>query len=320
MSDIATPGSSGLCSTKETLSTDELINNDNTMDNSGAPVLIKLLANKPLIWKAEDWLKLQKIRIKGSLIGSPANFPMQVSKNGLPMMLMPEEVTLILEKNLGIICSYKINRQFPPEKIRKEYSEFLENNKKEQVEYYKEICKEQVEERIDTIIEGKKRKLLAKKKKQNGEEENSELEINREALVESEIERKLAAATSSYLIQIPTASPFISEEDVEPIEWKYPETQKEKVKYKVYKDLYEKGYTLTPGVKFGGDFLAYPGEAWKFHAFFIILCLEYDEDVKISDLIKHARLGVFTRKNLVLGSVDEDGKVFYNTVSWPAKA
>ncbi|XP_014280698.1 tRNA-splicing endonuclease subunit Sen34 [Halyomorpha halys] len=280
-------------------------------------VKIKLTDNKPLVWKAEEWLKLQKNRIHGTLIGTPANFPKQVSENGLPLLLLPEEVTLIIEKNMGKLFSYRKNRTFPSDKVKEEYSEYLRKNKEEQEAYYKKLCKEQVLERIDLIIEGKKRKSLSKQ--QNTEGTTSESELDREVLLQNEIERKVKAATASNLIQIPTASPWLAEEDLEEVEWTYPETSKEKLKYRVFKDLYEKGYSLTPCAKFGGDFLVYPGEPWKFHAYFIVICLEFDEEFKLSDLVSNSRVSVFTRKNLVLASIDEDNELHYNTLTWPTK-
>nr|XP_014280699.1 uncharacterized protein LOC106683627 isoform X2 [Halyomorpha halys] len=226
-------------------------------------VKIKLTDNKPLVWKAEEWLKLQKNRIHGTLIGTPANFPKQVSENGLPLLLLPEEVTLIIEKNMGKLFSYRKNRTFPSDKVKEEYSEYLRKNKEEQEAYYKKLCKEQVLERIDLIIEGKKRKSLSKQ--QNTEGTTSESELDREVLLQNEIERKVKAATASNLIQIPT------------------------------------------------------GEPWKFHAYFIVICLEFDEEFKLSDLVSNSRVSVFTRKNLVLASIDEDNELHYNTLTWPTK-
>ena len=42
--------------------------------------------------------------------------------------------------------------------------------------------------------------------------------------------------------------------------WTFPNTEKEKLQYLVFKDLWENGYYLTDGSKFGGDFLVYPGK------------------------------------------------------------
>lgn len=42
-------------------------------------------------------------------------------------------------------------------------------------------------------------------------------------------------------------------------EWNYPTTEEEILRYKVFKDIWEEGYFVTSGEKFGCDFLAYPG-------------------------------------------------------------
>lgn len=68
--------------------------------------------------------------------------------------------------------------------------------------YYKKLCREQVLERIDLIIEGKKKKSLSKL--QSNEGSASEPELDRETLIQNEIDRKVKAATASHLIQIPT--------------------------------------------------------------------------------------------------------------------
>jgi tRNA-splicing endonuclease subunit Sen34 len=41
--------------------------------------------------------------------------------------------------------------------------------------------------------------------------------------------------------------------------WNYPSTLEERAKCAVFQDLWEKGYYMGGGIKFGGDFLVYPG-------------------------------------------------------------
>jgi len=48
------------------------------------------------------------------------------------------------------------------------------------------------------------------------------------------------------------------------VDWKYPLTPDEQLRYKVYKDLWVREYYVTSGEKFGGDFLAYPGTILSF--------------------------------------------------------
>jgi len=58
---------------------------------------------------------------------------------------------------------------------------------------------------------------------------------------------------------IRTAYPWSSADSMKIIEWKYPVTSNQRLRYKIYKDLWEKNYYITSGEKFGGDFLVYPG-------------------------------------------------------------
>lgn len=41
--------------------------------------------------------------------------------------------------------------------------------------------------------------------------------------------------------------------------WVYPSTAFERAKCAVFRDLWEKGHFMGGGIKFGGDFLVYPG-------------------------------------------------------------
>jgi tRNA-splicing endonuclease subunit Sen34 len=42
--------------------------------------------------------------------------------------------------------------------------------------------------------------------------------------------------------------------------WNWPNTLKDIQKYKIFCDLWNKGYYITSGMKFGGDYLLYPGK------------------------------------------------------------
>lgn len=41
--------------------------------------------------------------------------------------------------------------------------------------------------------------------------------------------------------------------------WDYPATADERARCSVFRDLWEKGYSMGGGIKFGGDYLVYPG-------------------------------------------------------------
>jgi hypothetical protein len=50
---------------------------------------------------------------------------------------------------------------------------------------------------------------------------------------------------------------------------RFPRTAAERVRLSVFRDLWQRGHYLTAGVKFGGDYLVYPGEPSRFHAHYV---------------------------------------------------
>ena len=56
----------------------------------------------------------------------------------------------------------------------------------------------------------------------------------------------------------------------ERVSWCYPSTSKERLRYAAFRHFWESGLFVTNGVKFGGDFLVYPGDPTRFHSFFVV--------------------------------------------------
>ena len=100
-------------------------------------------------------------------------------------------------------------------------------------------------------------------------------------------------------------------------DWTYPQTSHEKLHYQVFVDLWEKGYYLTAGVNFGGDFLAYPGDPIRYHSFFIVIIVPWGKKITPFEIISAGRLGASVKKTALLCSVsDETGQVIYTSVKW----
>ncbi|KAI9491556.1 tRNA intron endonuclease [Zychaea mexicana] len=67
-------------------------------------VRIKLCGNKPLVFDTQDVKELRcQHRIVGALIGTLPRLPQQNAFLGLPLQLLPEELTLLVTKNIAII-------------------------------------------------------------------------------------------------------------------------------------------------------------------------------------------------------------------------
>jgi len=281
-------------------------------------------------------LKLrEEYRIVGALIGCLAHLPRQDSFLGLPVVLLPEEVTLLLEQKVARLVSYSSLTCAPSNDIRQKFQEYRKCLYKEQVECFKEERKRQVTSMIDRIVEGKRRKLLElghKKRKicsesessvqdesQSKNEETDANHIDREALLREELDKIKCIDENSTLVQIFTARAWLNEEDATPFSWQYPATSAENLRYNTFKDLWKKGHYLTGGQKFGADFLVYPGDPVKFHAQFLVVCIDSSESLSAADLVALGRLGTSVRKTVGLSSLSDDGNsVMYQSLQWNA--
>ena len=98
-----------------------------------------------------------------------------------------------------------------------------------------------------------------------------------------------------------------------------PTTNHQSIRSAVFKDLWEKGYYLTGGTKFGCDFLAYPGDPYKFHSHFVVVCVEEHQPLTPHFLISKGRLGTNVKKTVLLCSLNSHGVINYQSLNWNGK-
>lgn len=90
------------------------------------------------------------------------------------------------------------------------------------------------------------------------------------------------------------------------------------IKYKVYKDLRDKGYIVKSALKFGADFRVYdkgqkPKQA---HARWIVFVEYESHPLKWPDFSAKTRVAHSTKKKLLLAIVDQEGDPSYYEVNW----
>ncbi|XP_026818844.1 tRNA-splicing endonuclease subunit Sen34 isoform X2 [Rhopalosiphum maidis] len=181
---------------------------------------IHIINNKGFIWNADDWYILRTThRMLGSLIGTLPSTPRQEDQNGLPCLLLIEEVRLLVE---NCICRTV------------KYPSFTSL-------HVKETTKINPSDTLPNII------------------------IHLDEIC-------------SNIIEVPLPE-FIND--------------LERIRYKVFKDLWSKGFYLTCGMKFGGDPLAY-------HAKYIVNCRDLDKQIMVS----RSRVSSITNKRMVLAKDD----------------
>ena len=90
------------------------------------------------------------------------------------------------------------------------------------------------------------------------------------------------------------------------------------VKYSVFSDMRKKGYIVKTALKFGAEFRVYekgvrPGED---HAKWILYAVRENEMMNWHDFSAKNRVAHSTKKNLLIGIVDEEGDVTYYEIKW----
>lgn len=251
-------------------------------------IQLKYVKDEIFVYNLKDWKTLrQEYRIVGQIIGSSTSIP------SLPVKLLPEEAALLLENNLAKIyesCSSSANNA----ESRKVFEDTL---LKVQQKEYREIRKLQLESLIDKIIE-KRRNLGDDRSKEDifTEELDKSSQISWDNMVWPIL---LEDNCSEFTL--------VSQDAISSLTTP--------LKLSIFKDLWTRGYYITNGEKFGGDFLVYFGDPIAYHAIFIVKCVEQGEEFSPAHLIALGRLGVAVKKKAVLGSLEGD-KVSYITINW----
>ena len=85
-------------------------------------------------------------------------------------------------------------------------------------------------------------------------------------------------------------------------------------KYRVYEDLRDKGYVVTPGIKYGSDFAVYEDGPGIDHAPYIVQIIDSEDQLSATEIVKAGRLATTVRKSFLLAVVNEE--IRYLEFNW----
>ncbi len=90
------------------------------------------------------------------------------------------------------------------------------------------------------------------------------------------------------------------------------------VRYYAYKDMRTRGYIVKTALKFGADFRVYdrgvkPGAD---HAKWVMYAVHEGENFSWHEFSAKNRVAHSTKKNLLIGIVDDEGEVTYYEIDW----
>ncbi len=266
-----------------------------------------------LLWTAREYkIVRQNYRIIGSLLGSLPGYRQQDSTRGLPVLLSKEEVYVLKENEWARI-------RFKTKKRKRNASDFNEEAEERELLLQPQITTTRNQLRAMKASKKsqwggaakKKQKVVPKKKNDKEEETKKKSSNNRDRIVDWE---QVLGRSSSVVLPLTTgelddAPPEEEEEEAyERRVWRKM-SKIDRYKCAVFKDLHKKGFTMTSAAKFGGDYLAYPGDPMLFHAYFTVRVLERGEKMTPLSCSSVTRMAHAARKNVVFafcGEEDDD--------------
>lgn len=242
-----------------------------------------------LLYNVDDWLALRKThRIIGEIIGNSSHVP------SLPLKLSSEEALLLLNRN---IVEIREVIEYGDEKT--DIEEFEKQMLECQIIEYKTTRKIQIENVLDRIV-AQRRKLNDNRSK--------------EEILKEELE-KTPPVTKDNIIWPIFLSSNIDKSNTRLINSDIIKTFSTGLKFQTFQDLHDRGYYITGGTKFGGDFLVYFGDPICHHAIFIVKCIESEQKISTMEIVAFGRLGTSVKKRAVLASM-MDEQICYLTINW----
>lgn len=299
------------------------------------PVPISLISGRYLLFDVDAVSYLRKTHhVCGVLSGSIPQVPQQNVFLGLPLELLPEEARLLVEKNAAYIVDstpwHKEMSSTLKGEDRRRYLDSLRTEGMKARRVTEEIARKRQEKGLAKQAQLKaakqaKQAQAAAKPQDTGAamdetretaqmpspvaDDSSSLSADAPrtdspSIASTTMPTSTAARTSAPYTVTPTTtyttSPIPDQHLVSPL----PSVPKS---YPLFHLLHSQGYYITPGLRFGCDYTAYPGDPLRFHSHFLAVGYEWDEDIPLIDIISGGRLGTGVKKGFLVGGMEEDG-------------
>ncbi|KAG5519224.1 hypothetical protein PMAC_002312 [Pneumocystis sp. 'macacae'] len=260
-------------------------------------IAIYLVASHYFIYDHKIAIKLRlQYRICGSFIGTLPQAPQQNVFLGLPLELMQEEVAWLVDQGYAYIVDDKHRHQL-----------YIENVSLEDILSVKE---KRIAETIRQNMEyeqqnAQKRNLVNFLKNEAPLKSSFDLSIQENNDIGYDLPRNIIVPTKSI------KSLYIIPAELSP------EVYVDSSRYSIWKYFHDKGYYMTPGLKFGSHYLAYPGDPLRYHSHFLVNVMEWEEEFSMMNIIGGGRLGTNVKKAWAVGANNPDTntiRVF--TIEW----
>jgi tRNA-splicing endonuclease subunit Sen34 len=294
-----------------------------SFDSVSEPIPISVVSGRYLLFDINVVTYLRRTHnICGILIGGIPQVPQQNVFLGLPLELIPEEVKLLVEKEVAYIVDdnawHKERFNTLQGEDRRKYLDSLRSRglqaHKESVAAAKQRTKAALAKQAVMRAHSKsaskdvstedERSITPESANTSFEEENSLFGPDRPTSPSPSQPQSETGALKPYPVTPTTtySSSLLPENPSQQPDPPVPSS------YPLFAHLHSKGYYTMPGLRFGGDYNVYPGDPLRFHSHFIATGYEWDQEIPVLDLIGGGRLGTAVKKGFMIGAEDPESE------------
>lgn len=283
--------------------------------NSHAPPLpipISLITGRYFLFSADAITYLRrKHNICGVLVGTLPQIPQQNVFLGLPLELMPEEARLLVEKQMAyVVDDASVHNQGMEVLQQEDKKRYL--HELEQLGRQASLAQaSQKEQKRDQALQKMQKTKTKQTPRQNGDGQADDKKNDADAddslfSPSAQPTEEVTSSRASIAAEQPfTLTPASSETLFPKPPAMSPASLPEvNSSYPLYAHLHSHGYFLSPGMRFGCQYLAYPGDPLRFHSHFLVSSAEWDEEVELMDLVAGGRLGTGVKKGYLIGGAE----------------
>ncbi|KAJ6496524.1 hypothetical protein C8R47DRAFT_1175935 [Mycena vitilis] len=298
-------------------------------DPHGPPIHLRVANKKAYVWDVEDIATVRsKHRLCGVFTGTLPHLSQQNLFLGVPMVLLPEEVVFLVENKLAVLVDDPEAHTQPSGEELQRWSVKEKEVAQLQLAQLAAAAKDSPAMSEEAVKKRKEREL--KRAAEAAKAASAALQADSSVFVPETAAIPPPLDDTQYTVIIPASStsfewyndnnclyttiPSAKEAGI----WEYPSNLHERAKCGVFRGLWEQGMYMGGGIKFGGDYLVYPGDPLRYHAHFSATVLESPtSSLTPMEIVAHGRLGTVTKKShLLCGWDDDKKKVSYLSIEW----
>lgn len=270
------------------------------------PFIIHHVDGRYLIFETEVLKHLREVHhICGVLIGTLPQISQQNVFLGLPQQIMLEEAAyLVRHEHAYVVDDRKVHRDtvaaITPDELRSHRHASV------RVQAQKDAA-------LRSVQLQKKREALEKRGlshliQQMSLDDTASITSDVSSTVVRQVNTQVDTASKSIIFK-PPVPPGSDDQTIQP--------NPPEARYQLFSHLHEKDYYLTPGLRFGAQYVAYPGDPLRFHSHFVASGHDWDTPIPMMDFVSGGRLGTGVKKAwLIGGKSPEDDEVKCFTVEW----